>query len=90
VIPLLFFLMLADALGAFFLALVGLVAVPCGIYGAEVVAWFERFLYAPVIAWVSVWAIRARAVQSGSAHGRLTYVVIALMGPPAIVLARGA
>jgi hypothetical protein len=54
------------------------------------VPWFERYLYAPVIAWVNVWAIRARAIQSGSAHVYLTYLVIALLGLPAILLVRGA
>jgi len=59
-------------------------------YRSEVVPWFERFLYAPVIAWVNVWANRARTVQSGSAHVYLTYLVIALLGLLAILLARGA
>ena len=59
-------------------------------YRSEVVPWFERFLYAPVIAWVNVWAIRARAIQSGSAHVYLTYLVIALLGLLVILLVRGA
>jgi len=59
-------------------------------YRSEVVPWFERFLYAPVIAWVNLWAVRARAIQSGSAHAYLTYLVIALLGLLAILLARGA
>jgi formate hydrogenlyase subunit 3/multisubunit Na+/H+ antiporter MnhD subunit len=58
-------------------------------YRSEVVPWFERYLYAPVIAWVNVWAIRARALQSGSAHAYLTYLVIALLGLLAILLVRG-
>ena len=57
--------------------------------GLEVVPWFERFLYAPVIAWVNRWAVRARAIQSGSAHAYLTYLVIALLGLLAILLVRG-
>jgi hydrogenase-4 component B len=59
-------------------------------YRSEVVPWFERYLYAPVIAWVNVWAIRARAIQSGSAHVYLTYLVIALLGLLVILLVRGA
>ena len=52
--------------------------------------WFERYLYAPIIAWVNRWAIRARSVQSGSAHVYLTYLVIALLGLLAMLLVRGA
>jgi hypothetical protein len=37
---------------------------------------------------VHVWAERARAVQSGSAHGYLAYLVIALLVMLAIALAR--
>jgi len=59
-------------------------------YRSEVVPWFERYLYAPVIARVNAWAVRARAVQSGSAHAYLTYLVIALLGLLAILLAREA
>jgi hypothetical protein len=59
-------------------------------YRSAVVPWFERYLYAPVIAWGTVWAIRARAIQSGSAHVYLTYLVIALLGLLVILLVRGA
>ena len=58
-------------------------------YRSEIVPWFERYLYAPMIAWVHRWAIRARAVQSGSAHVYLTYLVIALLGLLVMLLARG-
>ena len=58
-------------------------------YRSEIVPWFERYLYTPLIAWVNLWAIRARAVQSGSAHAYLTYLVIALLGLLAMLLVRG-
>jgi len=59
-------------------------------YRSEIVPWFERYLYAPLISWVTLWAIRARAIQSGSAHAYLTYLVIALLGLLAMLLVRGA
>ncbi len=58
-------------------------------YRSEIVPWFERYLYTPLIAWVNLWAIRARAIQSGSAHAYLTYLVIALLGLLAMLLVRG-
>jgi hypothetical protein len=58
-------------------------------YRSEIVPWFERYLYAPLIARVRVWAIRTRALQSGSAHAYLTYLVIALLGLLAMLLVRG-
>jgi hydrogenase-4 component B len=58
-------------------------------YRSEVVPWFERYLYAPVIARVRRWAFYTRALQSGSAHAYLTYLVIALLGLLAILLVRG-
>ena len=58
-------------------------------YRSEIVPWFERYLYSPLIAWVNLWAMRARAVQSGSAHAYLTYLVIALLGLLAMLLVRG-
>ena len=48
-------------------------------YRARVVPWFERFLYDPVIARVTSWATRVRAIQSGSLHAYLTYLVAALV-----------
>jgi len=58
-------------------------------YRSEIVPWFERYLYTPLIAWVHRWAIRARAIQSGSAHVYLTYLVIALLGLLTMLLVRG-
>jgi hydrogenase-4 component B len=49
-------------------------------YRSEIVPWFERYLYAPLVAQVRRWSTRARALQSGSAHAYLTYLVIALLG----------
>jgi hydrogenase-4 component B len=48
-------------------------------YRTRILPWFERYLYEPVIAWVKVWAARARAVQSGSVHAYLSYLVAALV-----------
>jgi hydrogenase-4 component B len=48
-------------------------------YRTRILPWFERYLYEPVIAWVKVWAARARAVQSGSVHAYLSYLVGALV-----------
>jgi hydrogenase-4 component B len=48
-------------------------------YQTRILPWFERYLYAPVLAWVRVWAARARAVQSGSVHAYLSYLVGALV-----------
>jgi hydrogenase-4 component B len=59
-------------------------------YRSEIVPWFERYLYAPVVARVRWCALRTRAIQSGSAHAYLTYLVIALLGLLVVLLARGA
>jgi hydrogenase-4 component B len=59
-------------------------------YRSEIVPWFERYLYTPVVACVRWWALRTRALQSGSAHAYLTYLVIALLGLLVVLLARGA
>jgi formate hydrogenlyase subunit 3/multisubunit Na+/H+ antiporter MnhD subunit len=59
-------------------------------YRSEIMPWFERYLYAPVIARVRLWALRTRAIQSGSAHAYLTYLVIALLGLLVVLLVRGA
>ena len=81
-----------DTLGAFFLGLVGLVAIPCGMqsleYRSEIVPWFERYLYAPLVSRVRRWGIQARAIQSGSAHAYLAYLVIALVGFLTLLLVR--
>jgi len=55
-------------------------------YRSEIMPWFERYLYAPVIARVMLWALRTRALQSGSAHAYLTYLFIALLGLLAMLL----
>ena len=59
-------------------------------YRSEIIPWFERYLYAPVIARVRLWALRTRALQSGSVHAYLTYLVIALLGLLVVLLVRGA
>src|SRR5207247_10821767 len=48
-------------------------------YRTRILPWFERYLYEPVVGWVKVWAARARAVQSGSLHAYLSYLVAALV-----------
>ena len=48
-------------------------------YHSAIVPWFERYLYAPVIAWVRSWSERALALQSGSVHAYLSYLVAALV-----------
>jgi hypothetical protein len=57
-------------------------------YRSEIVPWFERYLYAPLVARIGAWATRTRAIQSGSAHVYLTYLVVALVALLAIALAR--
>jgi hypothetical protein len=48
-------------------------------YRAHIIPWFERYLYDPVIDRVIAWAARVRAIQSGSLHAYLTYLVAALV-----------
>ncbi len=48
-------------------------------YHARIVPWFERYLYDPVIDRVTAWAGGVRAIQSGSLHAYLTYLVAALV-----------
>lgn len=57
-------------------------------YRSEIVPWFERYLYAPLVSRVRRWGIQARAIQSGSAHAYLAYLVIALVGLLAVLLVR--
>jgi hydrogenase-4 component B len=57
-------------------------------YRSEIVPWFERYLYAPLVARIRRWGIQARAIQSGSAHAYLTYLVIALLGLLTLLLVR--
>ncbi len=58
-------------------------------YRSEIVPWFERYLYAPLIARVRLWGARTRALQSGSAHAYLSYLVIALLALLAMLLVQG-
>ncbi len=55
-------------------------------YRTEIVPWFERYLYAPLVGRVRRWGVQARAIQSGSAHAYLAYLVIALVGLLALLL----
>jgi hydrogenase-4 component B len=57
-------------------------------YRSEIVPWFERYLYAPLVNRVRRWGILARRIQSGSAHAYLAYLVIALVGLLALLLVR--
>jgi hydrogenase-4 component B len=57
-------------------------------YRSEIVPWFERYLYAPLVARIGAWAARTRAIQSGSAHVYLAYLVVALVTLLAIALSR--
>jgi hydrogenase-4 component B len=57
-------------------------------YRSEIRPWFERYLYAPLVARIVAWAERTRALQSGSPHVYLTYLVVALVALLAIALAR--
>jgi formate hydrogenlyase subunit 3/multisubunit Na+/H+ antiporter MnhD subunit len=59
-------------------------------YRSEIVPWFERYLYTPLIERMRLWAVGARAIQSGSVHAYLTYLVIALVGLLALLLVWGA
>jgi hydrogenase-4 component B len=59
-------------------------------YRARIVPWFERYLYDPVIARVTSFAARVRAIQSGSLHAYLTYLVAALVILLALLLVWGA
>jgi hydrogenase-4 component B len=48
-------------------------------YRARILPWFDRYLYEPVLDRVAGWAARVRAIQSGSLHAYLTYIVTALV-----------
>jgi len=56
-------------------------------YRSEIVPWFERYVYAPLVGRVAAWAAHARVIQSGSAHAYLAYLVVALLALLAISLA---
>ena len=57
-------------------------------YRSEIVPWFERYLYAPLVTRIRRWGIQTRAIQSGSAHAYLAYLVVALVGLLALLLVR--
>jgi hydrogenase-4 component B len=59
-------------------------------YRASILPWFERYLYEPVIGWVRRWGLRTLALQSGSVHAYLTYVVVALVLLLAALMVTGA
>ncbi|HEV8437941.1 MAG TPA: hydrogenase 4 subunit B [Methylomirabilota bacterium] len=48
-------------------------------YQTRILPWFERYLYEPVVGWVRGGAAYVRAVQSGSVHAYLSYLVAALV-----------
>lgn len=48
-------------------------------YRSAILPWFERYLYAPVIARVRRWSERVLTLQSGSVHAYLAYLVAALV-----------
>ncbi|HEV8227472.1 MAG TPA: proton-conducting transporter membrane subunit [Methylomirabilota bacterium] len=48
-------------------------------YRSAILPWFERYLYAPVIARTRLWSERVLALQSGSVHAYLAYLVAALV-----------
>jgi hydrogenase-4 component B len=55
-------------------------------YRSSIVPWFERYLYGPLVSRVAGWASLTRAIQSGSAHAYLGYLVLALLALLAISL----
>ncbi|HSE02907.1 MAG TPA: hydrogenase 4 subunit B [Methylomirabilota bacterium] len=57
-------------------------------YRSEIIPWFERYLYAPLVTRVRRWGVQTRAIQSGSAHAYLTYLVVALVGLLVMLLVR--
>jgi hydrogenase-4 component B len=59
-------------------------------YRARILPWFERYLYEPVIAGARSAAERAGAIQSGSVHAYLSYVVGALVVLLGVLLTWGA
>ena len=56
-------------------------------YRARITPWIDRYVYDPVIALVKVGAARARALQSGSVHAYLTYLVAAMVVLLAVLMA---
>jgi hydrogenase-4 component B len=59
-------------------------------YRASILPWFERYLYEPLLAWVARGGRRALALQSGSVHAYLAYVVGALVILLGVLMVTGA
>jgi hydrogenase-4 component B len=55
-------------------------------YRSEILPWFERYVYAPLVTFVARAAGCTRAIQSGSAHAYLAYLGVALLALLAISL----
>ena len=47
-------------------------------YKSEIRPWFEEFIYDPLVEKIRDWSRRVRQLQSGSLHGYLAYLFIAL------------
>ncbi len=56
-------------------------------YRSEILPWFDRYLYRPAIQAVRALAARVLAIQSGSVHAYLTYLVMALVVLLSLLLA---
>jgi len=56
-------------------------------YRSEIVPWFERYVYGPLVRAIAAAASCTRAIQSGSAHAYLAYLGVALLALLAISLA---
>jgi hydrogenase-4 component B len=59
-------------------------------YRASILPWFERYLYEPLLGGVARWGRRALALQSGSVHAYLAYVVGALVILLGVLMVTGA
>ena len=59
-------------------------------YRARLLPWFELYLYEPALSWVRRWSRGVLALQSGSIHAYLAYVVGALVLLLGVLLASGA
>ena len=47
-------------------------------YKSDIRPWFEEFLYEPLVNKIRAWSQRVRQLQSGSLHGYLAYLFLAL------------
>jgi formate hydrogenlyase subunit 3/multisubunit Na+/H+ antiporter MnhD subunit len=59
-------------------------------YRARILPWFERYLYEPVMERVRRWGRRTLALQSGSVHAYLAYLMVALVLLLGVLLTTGA